>query len=90
MEITNEAKIMLEDLFKSNGGDSLKAMLKNSCCGSSVVFSIVKKEDNEEPVLVNDVPVIMGEGVSERAETVIMTVENGELSITDSKASSCC
>lgn len=89
MEITNEAKKMLEEVMEANKCDCLKAELQTSCCGSSLGFGLGKLENTDEPVVINGVQVLMGEGVMERAETITITVENGEIGIKDAAESGC-
>ena len=90
MKITNEAKTMLEGLFVSNDSDCLKAKLQKSCCGTSLVFNLAKLETGVAPTLVNGIAVVMEDDVKERAESVTITVEKGELAVQDEAASSCC
>ena len=90
MKITNEAKIMLGDVFASNDVDCLKAMLQKSCCGSSLVFNLAKLEDGDEPASINGISVLMEDDVKERVENVTITVENGELAIHDEASPGCC
>lgn len=90
MKITEEAKSMLTELFASNACDALKASLQESCCGSSLVLSVIKLKDDDDPVSVNGVPVLMGDEVKDRAELVTITVENEDLVILDEASSGCC
>ncbi len=90
MKITNEAKTMLEEVFASDDCNCLKAELQKSCCGTSLVFSLAKLADGDEPVSVNGISVLMGDDAKERAEAVTITVENGELAIQDEASSGCC
>lgn len=90
MKITNEAKKMLEEVFVTNDCDCLKVMLQESCCGTSLVFNVSKMADGDEPRSINDVPVLMGADVEERAQTVTIAVKNGDLAIQDSVESGCC
>lgn len=89
MEITNEAKKMLEEVLAANDCNCLKAELKTSCCGSSLGFSLGKLESTDKPVDVNGVQVLMGEGVMERAEAITIAEDNGELVVKDETPSSC-
>lgn len=89
MKITNEAKTMLQEVFTLNDCDCLKAMMQKSCCGTSLVFNLAKLKDDDEPISINGISVLMGDEVKKRAETVTMIVQNGELAIQDEAASSC-
>jgi len=90
MKITDEAKKMLEEVFASNDCDCLKAMMQKSCCGTSLVLNLAKLEAGDEPTSINGISVLMEDEVKERAETVTITVENGELAIQDEASSGCC
>ncbi|SKB00670.1 hypothetical protein SAMN05443428_1468 [Caloramator quimbayensis] len=90
MKITNEAKKMLEEIFSSNDCDCLKAILQKSCCGTSLVFNLAKLKDGDEPTSINGISVLMEDDVKKRAETITITVENGELAIQDEASSGCC
>ncbi|MCK9340210.1 MAG: hypothetical protein M0P37_00460 [Synergistaceae bacterium] len=90
MKITNEAKTMLEGAFASNDCDCLKAVLQKSCCGTSLVFNLAKLEEGDEPTTINGISMLMEDDTMERAETVTITVENGELAIQDEASSGCC
>lgn len=90
MRITNEAKKMLEEILASNDCDCLKAKLQKSCCGTSLVFSLAKLENGDEPISINGISVLMEDDAKKRAETVTITVENGELVIQDEASSGCC
>ncbi|ORX23187.1 hypothetical protein BVF91_07855 [Thermoanaerobacterium sp. PSU-2] len=90
MIITDEAKKILEEAFVSNDCDCLKATLQKSCCGTSLVFYLGKLENGDEPVSINGISVLMEDDVRKRAESVTITVENGELAIHDDASSDCC
>lgn len=90
MKITEEAKSMLTELLSSNDCDCVKASLQESCCGTSLVLSVIKLQEGDTPVSVNGVPVLMSEEATNRAESVTITVENGDLVILDGASSGCC
>lgn len=90
MKITEEARSILTEELISNECDCLKASLQKSCCGTSLIFNMIKLKANEKPVSVDGVPVMMDDKARERAETVTIAIENGELIIQDEAASCCC
>ncbi len=90
MKITNDAKTMLQELFTSNNCNCLKAKVQQSCCGTSLVFNLAKLEDGSNATSINGISVLMEDDVKQRAETVTIAVEDGELAILDEEASSCC
>lgn len=89
MKITQEAKLLIMEGLATNDCDCLQVTLQQSCCGTSVGFSMTKLTEDEEPVSVNGISVMMDNKSRERTETVTLAVENGKLIIQDS-ASSCC
>lgn len=90
MKITNEAKTIIEEVFAANDCDCIKATLQETCCSTTVAFNLGKLEDGDESTSINGIPVLMEDEVKERAETVTITVENGELAIQDEASSGCC
>jgi len=88
MKITDEAKTTLEEAFASNNSDCLKAMVQQSCCGSALAFSLGKLEEGDEPTTINGIPILMDDAAKEKAETITIAVQNGELVIQD-EASQC-
>lgn len=90
MIITQEAKSLLNKVSESNGYDCLKASLQQSCCGTSVVLSMAKLDDKDEPVIIDGVSVLMDNEVEERAKTVTLDAKRGRLILQDEAASGCC
>jgi hypothetical protein len=90
MRITDEATKLLENLLVSNGFDSLRASMQKTCCGTSLVFTMAKLEAGENPTSVDGISVVFENAdVLERASTVTITVENGELTVQDEVPSGC-
>lgn len=89
MKITDEAKTLIMEALVSDGYDCLKPMLQKSCCGTSIYFVLAKLQEGENPVSINDVPVLMDNQTQARAELVLLAVEDGKLIIRD-EAPSCC
>lgn len=90
MTITNEAKLLLGNLFESNDEDCLKIELKKTEKGSSLLFNLVKLGPNDKPIYINDIPVLMDELVLKRSKTVTISVTEGDLVINDPTATNCC
>ncbi|MCK9192216.1 MAG: hypothetical protein M0P10_11830 [Sphaerochaetaceae bacterium] len=90
MKILDEAKTMLEELFKVNDCNCLTAKLQSSCCGSSLMFNLSTLEKDDSPISINGIDVLMDEETTKRAETVTLSVKDGQLSVKDEAASSCC
>lgn len=90
MKITEEAKTIITEALKSNDCDCLQAKLQQSCCGTSLVFTLTKLGSSEKPIAIDGISVLMDNETQERAKTVTITVENEKLVIHDDKPSCCC
>ncbi|MBK5243499.1 MAG: hypothetical protein JJE18_00485 [Eubacteriaceae bacterium] len=92
MIITDEAKVLLTEMMKTNGYDSLQASLQSGCCGESLYFSFTKLKEEDKPVYINGVAVLMKGEVEAKTETVTLKKnDDGELVVEDSaQASGCC
>lgn len=90
MKITNEAKAVLQGYFADGDNDCLKASIQQSCCGTSLVFSLAKATDEDQTTQINGISVLMDEAAKERSETVTLDVEGGELSLKDEAPSGGC
>lgn len=90
MKITNEAKNLLQEVFTSNNADCLKAIVQKSCCGTSTTFTLAKINESDSPVVVNDIPILIGSITEEQLDGITIELSNGELTISDEKSSGCC
>lgn len=91
MIITDEAKVLVTDLLKTNGYDSLQASLQSGCCGESLYFSFAKLKEVDKPIYINGVPVLMNGKVEAKTGTVaIKTNDSGELIVEDSSPARTC
>ena len=90
MTITQEAKSLLDKVFETNGYDCLKASLQESCCGKSLVLSMAKLDDKDEPVTIDGVSVLMNNETKERAKSVTLTTRKGKLVLQDEATTGCC
>jgi len=92
MIITDEAKVVLEEMLKENGQDSLQASLQQGCCGTSLYFTFTNKNVDDQPVIVNGINVLMeGEAVLKTNSVTIKIDDEGKLVVEDSaQTSGCC
>jgi Fe-S cluster assembly iron-binding protein IscA len=90
MKITDRAKTLLMEAFASSENDCLKARLQKSCCGTSVYFTLTKLHDDDVPITINGIPVLMDRLTQERAKTVTLNAKHGRLVIEDEASSGCC
>lgn len=89
MIITDEAKVLVTELLKTNGYDALQASLQSGCCGESLYFSFTKLKEQDKPVYINGVAVLMKGKVEAKTETVTLKKNNnGDLIVEDSAQSS--
>jgi len=89
MIITDEAKEIIKIGLEANNCDCLTAALQQSCCGSSVSFSLASLTSEDKAEIVNEIPVIMDEEIIKRVELVTLYAEDGELLFKDDAPSSC-
>lgn len=88
MEITNEAKKLLEEALAEQDADGIRFHTSRSCCGTSLQLETVKITAGDEPEDINGLSVLMDEETHAWTGTVTIDVENGRLSIHDT--ASCC
>lgn len=89
MIITDEAKEIILQGLEANDSDCLRATLQQSCCGSSVSFSLASLTSEDKAEIINGLPVIMDEEIVKRVELVTLYAEDGELLFKDDAPSSC-
>ena len=86
MTITNEAKMLLENLFESNYEDCLLVKEEKSKNGTTLVFNLIKQTKSDKPTYINGIPVVMDKNVIGRSEKVTIAVNEGDLVINDPSA----
>lgn len=90
LKISDEAKSILTEMLAENDCDCLFVSLQPSCCGTSLDFSLTKKEAKDQPIIINGISVLIDEASKARTENVMLSTENGELVILGDTARSCC
>ncbi len=85
MIITDEAKVLLQDILKKENFNCVIAGLHYHCsCGDSTVqFGLGNIEDGDQVYTFNEIPVVMEEETVSRTELITIYVENGELMFLD-------
>lgn len=85
MKITDEAKILLQDILKKENFNCIIAGLHYHCsCGDATVqFGLGNIEDGDQVYTYNDIPVVMEEETVLRTDLITVYVENGELMFLD-------
>ncbi len=89
MKITNEAKELLNEALIANSSNCLEAMQRETYCGTTLVFNLMKLSPDDKPIIINGISVMMDDKAQMRAETVTIDVENGNLIVRDETESSC-
>lgn len=89
MIITNEAKMLLNEALIANSSNCVEAMQRKTCCGTTLVFNLIKLNPDDKPILINGISVMMDNEAQKRAEAVTIDVENGKLIVRDEASSSC-
>ncbi|HBM74636.1 MAG TPA: adhesin [Clostridiaceae bacterium] len=90
MKITDKAKSIITEVMQENSCDCLMAKLQQSCCGTSLYFTLIKLGKGDKPATINGIPVVMDDKTAKRAETVTLAEENGKVIIQDDAPSCCC
>lgn len=91
MIITDAARDSLKATLEENGQDALKVSVQQSCCGSSLYFTMAKKEENDSVVVVNGINVLMEGEAMVKAETITIELDDEEkLVVTDSAPAQSC
>jgi len=91
MIITDAARDSLKATLEENGQDSLKVSLQQSCCGTSLYFTVAKKEPEDKVVVVNDINVLMEGEAIEKAETITIQLDDEDkLIVVDSAPAQSC
>lgn len=85
MKITDEAKLMLQDILKKENFNCVIAGLHYHCsCGDSTVqFGLGNIEDGDLVYTFNEIPVVMEAETFPRTDLITIYVENGELMFLD-------
>lgn len=85
MIITDEAKVLLQDILKKENFNCVIAGLHYHCsCGDATVqFGLGNIEDGDLVYTFNDIPVVMEAETLPRTELITIYVENGELMFLD-------
>ena len=85
MKITDEAKLMLQDILKKENFNCVIAGLHYHCsCGDSTVqFGLGNIEDGDLVYTFNEIPVVMEAETLPRTNLITIYVENGELMFLD-------
>lgn len=89
MEITNEAKVLIEEKLAAKKANAIRLRTIRSCCGASLRFELVALDQQDQPVKINGLSVLMDDETRAWIDTVTIGAANGRLTLHDS-ASSCC
>lgn len=89
MIITNEAKVLLNEALIANSSNCMEAMQRKTCCGTTLVFNLMKLRPDDKPIIINGISVLMDNEAQSRAEKATIDVENGKLIVRDEEESSC-
>lgn len=87
--ITDPAAEMLAQIIQENEADGLQASLEQSCCHTSPVFHLVRFEENDAPVDIHGIKVLMDEETEQFCDDAIVDVQDGELMVFRPSQSGC-
>lgn len=86
MKITNEAKLIVENILKENNCSALHVSIVKGCCGPSVYLAIGNPEENQSMSEVNGINVIITPEAVERAQGIVISEKEGQLILEDAMA----
>lgn len=81
MNITDQASNMILEALKSNECTAIRLSLKNSCCGTSLSIDLIEAKDEETPVMINAVPVVMDAETAQWCEDITLDMDGDQLTI---------
>jgi Fe-S cluster assembly iron-binding protein IscA len=89
MRITDKAKVVLQKVMMENERDCLWVGLQETCCGTSISVALAIAADDDKVIEINGVPVIMQPDAIERASSIEIDEQDGQLFFNDSQAADC-
>ena len=89
MQISDEAKEIIEKILTENNCDCLQVSVVKSCGGTSLHFSLANMGDQDKPISANGISMVMDEQIRARVEKLVISAEGGQLTIQDDEAASC-
>lgn len=81
LQVTNEAKKMLNQSMKNHNCDCLRVFTQPGCCGVSLKFALDQKKSDELSTSINGVPVIMNQETEQQTDSLTINVVDGGLVI---------
>jgi Fe-S cluster assembly iron-binding protein IscA len=89
MRITDKAKVVLQKVMMENERDCLWVGLQETCCGTSISVALAIAADDDKVIEINGVPVIMQPDAVQRADSIEIDEQDGQLFFNDSQAADC-
>lgn len=81
MKVTEEAKELLKKSMKDHDCNCLRITAESGCCGVSLNITLDQIKSGEQPIAINDIPVVMDQQAQEKTELLTINVEDGQLVI---------
>jgi Fe-S cluster assembly iron-binding protein IscA len=89
MRISDSAKVVLQKVMLENERNCLWVGLQETCCGTSINIAMAIASDDDKVIEINGISVIMQPEAAERAESIEIDEQNGQLFFNDSEAADC-
>jgi Fe-S cluster assembly iron-binding protein IscA len=89
MKITPDAQKALKSVLADNNADGLLVSLQETCCGISPVFSLAVFDENDKPVDVDSIQIVVPQEAQSAIEDVTIDLVNGELVVESTGGCSC-
>lgn len=88
IQISDEARDRLQDLMKENNADGILAIWIGACNGKRPLFRLCRFEEGDEPVTINEIPVLMDEDLADALDEATLVL-NGKSLILENVACLC-
>lgn len=89
MKITDEAKLLINEVLAGEKANAIRLHTNRSCCGTSLQFELVTLTDQDQPEIINGLSVLMDKETQAWTGTVTIGAAGGKLTLHDSAASCC-
>ncbi|WP_317854784.1 hypothetical protein [Chakrabartyella piscis] len=81
MKITESAKEVIMNILEANGAAALTMFTQSSCCGNSLGFEMVGVIEEEQPEMIDGVPVFMDDETKAWTGEVTIDADGGKLTL---------
>ena len=89
MEITNQAKLLIQSALEDANANAVRVKASHSCCGTNLQFELTTLISGEPAEIINGLSVLMDVETQKQTESVTIDAEKGQLKLIDNNAPCC-